>query len=298
MIALADAQRRLLGLVSPLPVEQVPLLAAAGRWLAEPLIAKRTQPARALSAMDGYAIAHGDGGGPWRVVGSSAAGQPFLGSAGRMEAVRIFTGAIVPDGCDSIVIQENGARDGEMLTLNPDINIGKWQHIRAEGSDFSDGDILIARGEIVTAAAIGLAAMAGYATLPVRKRPRIAIFSTGNELVAAGQETSVQQIPSSNAPMIAALLAKTGADVQDLGIIPDDLAAIKSALTRVRADIVVTIGGASVGDHDLVRPALLQCGAQIDFWKGARVSGRSWQPAAAIFCRGPSLSNNALRQIL
>lgn len=274
MIPLAEAQQRLLALVSPLPVVHAPFPQAAGRWLAEPIIARRTQPARPLSAMDGYAVTHASGAGPWRVIGESAAGRAFSGIVAPMEAIRIFTGAVVPPQCDTIIIQENVTLDGDIITLHPAIDTVKSAHIRASGSDFRVGDIVLGAGEMVSPAAIGLAAMAGYATLAVRDRPRVAILSTGGELTAIGHETKDQQIPSSNAPMLSAMLAEIGADIQDLGIVPDDLDALIAAIAGVKADILVTIGGASVGDHDLVRPALAACGAKLDFWKVAMRPGK------------------------
>jgi molybdopterin molybdotransferase len=180
MISLEEAQERLFGLRAPVDTEQVPLVEAVGRWASIDVVAKRTQPARDLSAMDGYALRYQDAPGPWIVVGESAAGRFFDGSVQAGEAVRIFTGAVVPDGADAILIQENAARDGDRLSLSG--NAPKLaEHIRRAGSDFALGGLLVATGEQWTAPRIGLAAMGGYGTLPVRRRLRVAIVSTGDE---------------------------------------------------------------------------------------------------------------------
>ncbi|HEX8446614.1 MAG TPA: molybdopterin molybdotransferase MoeA [Sphingomonas sp.] len=275
LLPVPDALARLLALGSALPVEQAPLVTALGRTLASPVHALRTQPAADLSAMDGYALRFAELRQPLTVIGEAAAGgASFAIAAG--QAARIFTGAAVPDGADCILIQEEAARDGAVLTLAGDGPSGPGAHIRRAGSDFRAGDILLAQGTPVTAAAVALAAAGGHAVLPVRRRPRIAILSTGNELVPPGAPVTGVQLPSSNAPMLAALLARLPVDVQDRGIVRDDLALLTAAVRDAAdwADILVTTGGASVGDHDLVRPALLAAGAEIDFWKIALKPGK------------------------
>jgi molybdopterin molybdotransferase len=274
MIELAEAQARLFALRAAVEAGHVPLAEAVGRWAAEDIIAKRTQPARDLSAMDGYAVRAADAPGPWRVVGESAAGRLFPGSIATGEAVRIFTGAVVPEGADCILIQENAAQDGDVLTLTSEApSAGK--HIRRAGGDFVEGQLLVPKGEALATGRIGLAAMGGYASLPVQRKLRVAIVSTGDELVPPGEPCGEDQIPSSNSPMLAAMLAGLPVELDDRGIIRDDLAALTAEFGAcLGADIIVTIGGASVGDHDLVRPALEAAGANLDFWKIAMRPGK------------------------
>ncbi len=274
MIALDEAQVRLFALATPKETEDVPLSDALGRWAAADVVARRMQPARDLSAMDGYAIRSGDAPGPWTIIGESAAGGRFEGSIGAGEAVRIFTGAVVPTGADAILIQENAAVEGGQLQLTAEApSLGK--HIRRAGGDFGDGAVLVKAGERFTPARIGLAAMGGYARLPVRRRLRVAIISTGDELVSPGEPCAEDQIPSSNGPMLAAMLGGLAADVTVRPIVRDDLAALTAEFGACAGfDIVVSIGGASVGDHDLVRPALQAAGASLDFWKIAMRPGK------------------------
>ncbi len=275
MITPEEAQARILALGVPVAVETVALLNAAGRWAASDVTARRTQPARDLSAMDGYAIRFSDIPGPWRVIGESAAGLPFVGSVSAGEATRIFTGAAVPDGADTVIIQEEVARDGDALTLTGDGPPHQGAHIRRGGSDFASGDRVVAAGDALTPATLALAAMGGHGTLPVHRRIRVAILSTGDELVLPGAETSEDRLPNSNAPMLAAMLGSLPVEIVDLGIVPDDRAALADAFARAHdCDILVTSGGASVGDHDLVRPVLLDLGATLDFWKVAMRPGK------------------------
>jgi molybdopterin molybdotransferase len=274
MIELAEAQARLFGLRGPVDAEDVPLHEATGRWASENILAKRSQPARDLSAMDGYAIRSEDAPGPWRVIGESAAGRLFTGDIGAGEAVRIFTGAVVPNGADCILIQENAAQNGDVLSLKDDA-LFAGKHIRRAGSDFVEGSVLISKGEAFTPARIGLAAMGGHATLPVYRKLHVALVSTGDELVAPGEACAADQIPSSNAAMLTAMLANLPVTIDDRGIVRDDLDALTAEFAAcAKADIIVTIGGASVGDHDLVRPALAAAGAAIDFWKIAMRPGK------------------------
>ena len=275
MITPDEALARLLALAKPVEIETLPLTEAAGRWATADIKALRTQPARDLSAMDGYAIRHADLPGPWRVIGESAAGKPFGGSTGDHDAVRIFTGAAVPDGADTILIQEDVTRDPDKIALNTAEAILTGQHIRRAGSDFTHGQTIIAAGDCLTPARIGLAAIAGHATLPVRRRIRVALISTGDELVPLGTDPGTDRLPASNAPMLAALIAGLPVEVTDFGIIPDQRAALASAFKRAGDyDVMVSTGGASVGDHDLVHPALIDAGATIDFWKIAMRPGK------------------------
>lgn len=273
MILVDVAQNRLLALARPLPVETVSLREATGRWAAEDIVARRTQPARPLSAMDGYAMA-GGAPGPWQIIGESAAGRPFSGRVGKGEAVRIFTGAAVPPGADSVVIQENIIRDGATIRTMPADAPESGRHIRQPGSEYRKGDLLIRRGERLNPARIGLAANAGYGQLPVRRRPRIALIATGDELVPPGVEAGDDLLPESNAIMLAGLFRPLPCDINQIGIVPDNLPEIIAAIKAADADILITLGGASVGDHDLVRPALEACGATLDFWKVAMRPGK------------------------
>ena len=275
MITPEEAQARILALGVSVEIEILPLLKAAGRWAAGDVTARRTQPARDLSAMDGYAIRFADLPGPWRVVGVSAAGVPFGGSVGEGEAARIFTGAAVPAGADTIVVQEEVARDGDALTLTGEGPPYVGAHIRRAGSDFARGDRLIASGDALTPAVLALAAMGGHGSIDVHRRIRLAILSTGDELVAPGADAGDDRLPNSNAPMLAAMLGALPVEIVDLGIVPDDRAALATAFARARdCDTLVTSGGASVGDHDLVRPVLLDLGATLDFWKVAMRPGK------------------------
>lgn len=273
MISLAEAQRRLVASVPILPAETVPIAKAAGRWLAEHIPAIRTQPARDLSAMDGYAV-FADDATSWRVIGESAAGCAFDGSVSAGEAVRIFTGAVLPEGANSIVIQENVAREGDRIRLIDGSAPSIGLHIRTRGSDFSAGDRLLGAGIRLNPARIALLATAGHGSLPVHKRPKVAILPTGSELVAPGTDCPDDKIPESNGTMLAAMFAGLGAEVLPLPVAPDDLERISSQIQSVEADLLVTVGGASVGDHDLVMPALIQCGATMDFWKVAMRPGK------------------------
>jgi molybdopterin molybdotransferase len=273
LLPVAEAQARLLALATPLPVETVPLIEAAGRWAAEDVIARRTQPAADLSTMDGYAIRFADLPGPWRVVGESRAGSGFAGAIERGGAARIFTGAPVPAGADAILVQEEATREGDALRLAGEGPAGVGSSIRRRGSDFAEGALLIARGERVTTGRIAAAATGGHGTLAVRRRPRVTLISTGDELVPPGMPAEAPMLPASNGVMLQALLGSS-ADVRDVGIVPDRLDALVEALRAAETDIIVTSGGASVGDHDLVRPALAAIGAGIDFWRIAMRPGK------------------------
>lgn len=274
LLSVAEAQSRLFALAAPRPVESVPLAEAAGRWAAESVTASRTQPATDLSAMDGYAIRFGDLPGPWQVAGESAAGRPFAGEMERGEAVRIFTGASMPIGADTVLVQEEALRDGARLSLSGEGPSSLARNVRRAGLDFTTGDTLIHAGERLSPARLALAAMAGHATLTVRRRPRIAIAATGNELVPPGNPLAEGQIPETNRLMLVAQLADLAVEIVDLGILPDRRDALESAFRAVSADLLVTSGGASVGDHDLVRPALQAAGGEIDFWRIALRPGK------------------------
>ncbi len=274
MISVEAAQANLLDGVAPLAAESVALAAAAGRILAEPIAALRTQPPFAASAMDGYAIRWADRAGPWRIIGTAFAGARFGGSVGAGEAARILTGAPLPDGADTVIVQEDVAREGDALVLTGDGPPRQGAHIRRAGLDFGAGEALLAAGTRLMAPQIGLVAAAGHAAVRVHRRPRVALLATGDELVLPGAATGTDQIVSSNGVMLAALLGDC-ADVHDAGIARDDAGALRAAVEACAdADVLVTIGGASVGDHDLVKPVLETMGARFDFWKVAMRPGK------------------------
>ncbi|MBU0554738.1 MAG: molybdopterin molybdotransferase MoeA [Alphaproteobacteria bacterium] len=276
MISVAEAQDRLLALAKPLPPQTVSLVEANGRWLTEPVAAQRDQPWTALSAMDGYAIRHADLPGPWRLTGESAAGSvPPTSLLGQGEAMRIFTGAPLPPGADTVMVQEDVSADGVEIHLTGDGPGDTGKHVRARASDFAQGDVLLAAGTRIGPAQIGLAALAGHAALPVHRQPRVTILSTGDELVPPGAPCPPGKLPASNGAMLSAMVEGAGGLVIAEQIVRDDLAALTDALRDARtADIIVTSGGASVGDHDLVRPALEAAGGTIDFWRIAMQPGK------------------------
>ncbi|HXW71647.1 MAG TPA: gephyrin-like molybdotransferase Glp [Methylocella sp.] len=279
MIAVAEARRRILAAV-PVnrPVETIALGDACGRTLATDLAAKRTQPPVAMSAMDGYAVRAIDTANPLvrlKQIGESTAGCGFKGVVGREETVRIFTGAPVPKGSDAVLIQENARlEDGIVIPLE---TVASGKNIRAEGIDFSAGDILLNEGTRLTPANIGLAAAMNYAEVTVVKPPRIAILATGNELVPPGAEPLPDQIIASNSFAIKALVRNAGGEPRDLGIARDETGSLDHGIDAARqigADVLVTIGGASVGDYDLVGPLLRKHGMEVDFWKIAMRPGK------------------------
>ncbi|QMW21775.1 molybdopterin molybdotransferase MoeA [Sandaracinobacteroides saxicola] len=292
------AQARLLA-TPPLPAETVPLADAANRVLAADLAFRLTQPPFAASAMDGYAIRWQDMPGPWSVVGEAAAGHPWTGMLGPHEGLRIFTGAPVPAGADTVIVQEDTHSSAGTLTLTRSGPAHAGAHIRPAGLDFAAGAPALPAGTRLTPARLGLLAAGGHATLPVHCRPRVTLIATGDELVPPGTTPAPGQIISSNGAMLAALLTATGAIVTDAGIVADDRETLAQALQSADADILVTIGGASVGDHDLIHPVLTGLGARLDFWKlalkpgkpllagtlgGTRVIGLPGNPVSAFVC--------------
>jgi molybdopterin molybdotransferase len=274
LLSVAEAQARLLASVQPVETEVHPLRAAAGRWAAADVRALRTQPAADLSAMDGYAIRFADLPGPWRIVGESAAGRPFAGAVGPAEAARIFTGAAMPSGADTVLVQEEAERSGDVLRLAGEGPPQVRSSVRPRGLDFHEGETLIATGERLTPARVALAASAGHGTLPVRRLIRVAVAATGDELVEPGTAGDPMQLPEANRAMLAAQLSDLPVDLTDLGILPDRLDVLRDAFAAVEADLLVTSGGASVGDHDLIRPALEAAGGAIDFWRIALRPGK------------------------
>lgn len=276
LLPVADALARVLAEIPPPAEEIVPVTEAAGRVLARDLAATLTQPPFAASAMDGYAVFGSNAsveGDRWKVIGESAAGHAFAGELGPGEAVRIFTGAPVPAGAGTVVIQENVSRDADTITAIRRTAGGA--NIRHAGNDFAEGDVLLARGRRLDAHTATLAAAMGYGEIPVARRPVVALLATGDELVAPGTRPGPDQIVSSNPVGLAALVAEAGGVPRLLGIAPDRLDALTACIRDARdADILVTIGGASVGDHDLVGRALQAEGLDLAFWKIALRPGK------------------------
>ena len=278
LLLVADALARILDGVTPLPGESVPLLEAPSRVLASDLLALRTQPPEDLSAMDGYAARAADVAkvpAALKVIGEVAAGHPFEGNVGAGEAARIFTGGVVPPGTDTIVIQENTTRDGATVTVTTPVAKGK--HIRRAGLDFAKGQTLLTAGHRLTDRDLMLAAAMNHPTVSVHRRPKIAVLGTGDELKPPGSDPGPGEIIYSNGFALMALARAEGCDVIDLGIVPDQIDATVAAIRKARAsgaDILLTSGGASVGDHDLVQKGLAAEGLKLSFWKVALRPGR------------------------
>ena len=275
LLSVADALDRVTRGLVPLESESVAILSADGRVLAEDVKARLTQPPFAASAMDGYAVRSADVAAPpvtLRVAGRSAAGAGFRGRVGTGEAVRIFTGAPVPEGADLIVIQEDTEARPGSVTIR---TVTGGPHIRPRGQDFVEGETLLASGTRLGARELMLAAAMNHAELPVRRKPRVAILATGNEVVPPGSELAADQIASSVPAGLSALIAHHGGEPMLLGIAKDEPESIITlARTGSAADILVTIGGASVGEHDLVAEALKAEGLELDFWKIAMRPGK------------------------
>jgi len=278
LLSVADALARVLNGVEPLPSEHVPLVEADGRVLAADIAALRTQPPADLSAMDGYAVRAADvASAPvtLKIAGEVAAGRPFAGEVHRGEAARIFTGGVVPPGADTIVIQENTSRDGERVVVNKSERAGR--HIRSAGLDFKEGEVLLPRGQRLTDRDVMLAAAMSHPALPVHRRPKVAVFATGDELKPPGSALGPGEIVYSNGFALMALARNEGAAVTDLGIVPDKVEATADAIRRARdagADVLVSTGGASVGDYDLVQRGLKAEGLELSFWRVALRPGR------------------------
>ena len=278
LLSVTDALERVLAHAAPLPAEEAPLAEADGRVLVYALKARRTQPPDDVSAMDGYAVRADDVANiPARlkIIGEVAAGRPFARALGRGEAARIFTGGVVPDGADTVVIQEFTKREGDCVEVQRPTTKGR--HIRAQGLDFTAGDTLLPAGHRLTARALALAAAMNHPLVPVHRRPKVAMFATGDELVPPGVEPGPGQIVSSNTFACAALARAEGAEAMDFGIVADRLDDTVAAIRRAReygADILVTSGGASVGEYDLVLKAFAAEGMELSFWKLALRPGR------------------------
>ncbi len=279
MITVEEALKRVLASAeTPLGQERVALDAADGRVLARDLAARRTQPPFPNSAMDGYALRAADVSivpATLTVIGESAAGRAFNGVVGRCEAARIFTGAPMPDGADAIVVQEDVRRDGDRIVVEAAVSSGV--NLRPAGLDFRDGEALIPAGRRLTPRDVALAAAANHADVPVRRRVRVAILATGDELVAPGGTLGPSQIIASNNFAVAGVVEACGDVAIDLGIATDTMSALEKAIRRARdleADVLVTLGGASVGDYDLVQRALVGGGMDLGFWRIAMRPGK------------------------
>ncbi len=275
LMSVDDALALCLSGVEPMAGETVPLTAADRRVLAQDLAATRTQPPFDVSAMDGFAVRQSDAvvGARLKLIGQSAAGHGFRGTLGAGQAIRIFTGAPVPDGADAILLQENAKY------TDTDVDVieggGEARHIRRAGIDFAHGQVLLPQDTVLGPRALTLAAAMGHAALPVRRRPKVALIATGDELVMPGETIGPDQIVCSNPFGIAAMLERAGAQADFIGIARDTESDLTAHLDRAReADLVITIGGASVGDHDLVGPVLRDRGAELAFWKIAMRPGK------------------------
>ncbi|MCC7252103.1 gephyrin-like molybdotransferase Glp [Hyphomicrobium sp.] len=276
LLPVATALDRVLSDIAPPAQETVPLAEAAGRVLTQDLAAQLTQPPFDASAMDGYAV-YGTEAAPvgtrWTVIGEAAAGRGFSGTVAPGEAVRIFTGAPGPAGCGTVVIQEDVSRTGDTIIAIDATKAGA--NIRLAGNDFTKGDVLLGRGRRLDAHSVTLAAAMGHGEVPVARRPVVAILATGDELVPPGTPPGPDQIVSSNPLGIAALVARAGGIAAPLGIAPDRMEVLVERIAEAKAaDILVTIGGASVGDHDLVAEALQREGLELAFWKIALRPGK------------------------
>jgi molybdopterin molybdotransferase len=305
LLPVEDALERLLRAANPVTAtEELPLAMAGDRVLATDLAARLTQPPFNASAMDGYAVRAEDikaVGTELSVIGTSSAGHAFVGELGKNEAVRIFTGAPVPAGADTVLIQEDTEIAGEgRIRANFQPETGR--HVRPRGQDFAEGEVVLQRGTALDFTKLTVAAAMNHDRLTVFRKPLVAVIATGDELLQPGSRPGPSQIIASNTFGVGALLRKAGADVLDLGIAPDDEAAIAAAIRNAQAanaDVLVTLGGASVGDHDLVQKTLKNCGMELDFWKiamrpgkplmvgrldGMQVLGLPGNPASSLVC--------------
>ncbi|MBF0561594.1 MAG: molybdopterin molybdotransferase MoeA [Alphaproteobacteria bacterium] len=276
MISVEEALERILAGMRPLGTEQVSLAEALGRVLAVDVAARVSHPSAAVSAMDGYAVrSHDVTSVPatLKVIGQSAAGHPFGGKVGRGEAVRTFTGAVVPDGADAIVIQEDTTAGNGAVTVHETVGPGRF--IRAKGTDFTEGDILLRAGRQLSFRDIGLAAAMNVPWLQVSRRPRIAILSTGDEVMLPGDRILPGQLVGANGFALAAFVTAAGGVPVDLGIALDDRDSLLSLAAGAKgADLLITSGGVSVGDHDLVQQVLGEVGLEVNFWKVAVRPGK------------------------
>ena len=276
MIPVAEAIARVLAEARPLPAEMVSLGDGLGRVLAEDLASRRTQPPAAVSAMDGYAVRAEDVArtpAELRIVAEIAAGAAWAGKVGQGESARIFTGAPVPEGADAIVIQEDCERAGDLVSVREAAKAGAY--VRPAGLDFAEGDVLLRAGRRLNSRDIGLAAAMNRPWLPLARRPRVALLATGDEIALPGEPLGPQQIVSSSGPGLGALVAEAGGVPISLGVAEDSVDSLRARAAGAEgADILVTMGGASVGEHDLVQEALAADGLEVDFWRIAMRPGK------------------------
>ena len=275
MLSVDEARSRILERLRPLGAEIVPLTEAWGRVAAAPLHARLDNPPADLSAMDGYAVRGADttSGGRLRVVGMAPAGHPFAGEVGPGDCVRLYTGSVMPAGSDSVLIQENASRTGDVVAVHEAVAAGR--HIRRRGQDFSVGDELVPAGRRLGARDVGIAAAGDHPWVAVHRRPRVAVLATGDELALPGEAIPRGGVVNSNTPMLSALIRAGGGVPVLLPPVHDDVSAIAGAVGRLHGiDMLVTLGGASVGDYDLVQQGLAVHGLQLDFWKIAMRPGK------------------------
>ncbi len=275
MILVDEARARIIAAFTPVESENISIANAGGRVLANDVRAELSQPPRPVSSMDGYAVRFADAQTPTtlRIAGSAPAGKPFADTLGKGQAVRIFTGGVVPDGADAIVIQEDADATSDEVTLK--VAAQKGRYIRAVGLDFNAGDILAFAGKRLRARDISLLAAGDVARLDVRRRPRVAFVATGDELSRPGETRKPGGIVASSGYGLSAMIAGCGGEAIDLGLLPDRIESFTDLPDKARnADLLITLGGASVGDHDLVQRALEPRGLVLDFWKVAMRPGK------------------------
>jgi molybdopterin molybdotransferase len=276
MISVEDARTRILAGLMPTAIEWVALSDAFGRVLASDIAARTAVPPHDVSQMDGYAVRAADLAtqpATLRVIGAAPAGHPFGGAVGPGQAVRLFTGSVIPRGADAVIAQEDSSRDGDLVTLTETARPGKF--VRKQGQDFSPGDVLVRAPRRLNPRDIGLIAAANHPWVPVRRKPRVAILATGDEIALPGDPIPPGGLVSSNSHGLSALVRQAGGEPLHLGIATDDSAAlVRAADSAAGADLLVTTGGASVGEHDLVRSALGERGLALDFWTVAMRPGK------------------------
>jgi molybdopterin molybdotransferase len=275
MISVEAARDRILAALHPTPAEVVALANAWHRVTAEPITARLTQPPADVSAMDGYALRAADGtlNATLKVIGSAPAGHPFDGTIGPGQAIRLFTGSVVPQGADAILLQEDATTTGTNVQVNEAVAAGR--HIRRAGQDFAAGDAVLPAARRLTARDIGLAAAANHPWLTVHRRPRVAILATGDEIAMPGEPIPPGGIVSSNSHALAALVRASGSDPVILPVAADTREAVAAVADAVLGiDLLVTTGGASVGDHDLIIDGLKTRGLELDFWQIAMRPGK------------------------
>ena len=275
MISVDEAVQRVLRAFAPLSLETISLSEALGRVVAHDAVAAIDQPPAPMSAMDGYAVCAGDVrlDAEFAIVGEAPAGRPFAGRVGAGQAVRIFTGGVVPEGADAVVLQEDAVAQGNRVRIKEPPQPG--ENVRQRGLDFRVGDVLLERGRRISSRDLALLASSDFARVEVVRKPRVAIVATGDELSRPGEPRAPGGIVASSTFAVQSMIREWGADAVDLGIIPDRTEAFAGLADAVRGmDLIITLGGASVGDHDLIQSALAPHGFVLDFWKIAMRPGK------------------------